>query len=287
MELTQDKIDQFNESGFLAIDRIVDDETVDELRERYDRLFQGEFETGVRPDEVNWQEGESDPSLTRQICNAWRADRTVARVVLREDIGRMIATLAGWSGARVMIDNVIWKPPGARPLGFHQDNAYLAWFEPQELFSCWIAMDDTSAEGGTLEFAAGSHKWARSKPEGEFHGPKDYRKYMEIAAAAEGVEPDIVPVVVNKGGGSIHHGWTWHGSGLNRGERPRRSLVIHAMSSAARYVPTHFGQGIGPIYSRYRRLADNVIDENYFPIVWSEDGHRTPGLEDYCAGRSA
>ena len=225
--------------------------------------------------------------MTRQICNAWRADRTIARVVLQEDIGRMIATLAGWPGARVMIDNVIWKPPGARPLGFHQDNAYLEWFEPQELFSCWIALDDTSAECGTLEIAAGSHKWARSKPEGEFHGPEDYRKYMERAAAAEGVKPDIVPIVVGKGGGSIHHGWTWHGSGHNRGKRPRRSLVIHAMSSEARYVPAHFGEGTGPIYSRYRHLADNVIDENYFPIVWSEDGHRTPGLENYCAGRRA
>ena len=54
---------------------LIDAQTVERLRERYGRLFRGEFETGVAPDEVNWQEGKSDPSLTRQICNGWKADR--------------------------------------------------------------------------------------------------------------------------------------------------------------------------------------------------------------------
>jgi hypothetical protein len=25
------------------------------------------------------------------------------------------------------------------------------------------------------------------------------------------------------------------------------------------------------------------VDENYFPILWSTDGHRTPGLDEYIA----
>ena len=100
-------------------------------------------------------------------------------------------------------------------------------------------------------------------------------------AAREGVEPELVPVVVPKGGGSFHHGWTWHGSGYNRSECPRRSLVLHAMRSDTRYVPEHLGQGVGRIYSRYKHLADNEIDENYFPVLWREDGYRTPGLDAY------
>jgi ectoine hydroxylase-related dioxygenase (phytanoyl-CoA dioxygenase family) len=278
-ELTEDQIHRFNEDGFLIVDRLIDEETVELLRERYERLFRGEFETHVRPDEVNWQEGTGDPSLTRQICNGWKADRAVARVVFRTDLGKAIATLGRWSGARVMIDNVLWKPPGARPLGFHQDNAYLSWYRPQELLSCWIALDDTSAEGGTMELVRGSHRWRHSAPEGEFHGPKEYRKYMEAAARLEDVEPEIVPVVVPRGGGSFHHGWTWHGSGDNSGRQPRRSLVIHAMPAEVEYVPEHLDEGTGPIYGRYKRLSDNVIDENYFPIIWREDEYHTPGID--------
>jgi ectoine hydroxylase-related dioxygenase (phytanoyl-CoA dioxygenase family) len=280
-DVTDEQIAKFNQDGFLVVDKIVDEATADTLPPAYERLFRGEFETGITPDEVNWQEGKSDPTLTRQICNGWKADRTVASVVLREDFGRAIARMGGWPGARVMVDNVLWKPPSTRPLGYHQDSAYLAWYTPSDLLSLWIALDDTTAEGGTLEFVRGSHKWNHSQPEGEFHGPQEYQKYMRLAAAREGVEPEIVPVVVPKGGGSFHHGWTWHGSGYNQSQRPRRSLVLHAMRSDTRYVPEHLGQGVGRFYGRYKRLADNEIDENYFPVLWREDGYRTPGISRF------
>ena len=281
--VTQDQIERFNEDGFLIVDRLIEDPTVETLRASFDRLFRGDFETGVTPDEVNWQEGTGDPSLTRQICNGWKADRDIGNVVLREDLGKAVADLGAWPGTRIMIDNVLWKPPGTRPLAFHQDCAYLDWYAPSDLLSCWIALDDTSAEGGTVEFVRGSHKWSRSEPEGEFHGPEKYRKYMEQAAAREGLEPEIVYVEVPKGGGSFHHGWTWHGSGHNKATRSRRALVLHAMRCDVAYVPGHLGDGTGSIYSRYKRLADNIIDENYFPVIWRNDGYRTPGIDAYLA----
>ena len=283
-ELSDDQVARFRNDGLLLIEEgLIDADLVDRLRERYERLFRGEFETGIHPDEVNWQEGKSDPSLTRQICNGWKADRLVASVILREDLGRAIARLAGWSGARVMIDNVIWKPPGTRPLGYHQDNAYQHWHVPGELLSCWIALDDTTAEGGTMELVRGSHRWQHSLPEGQFHGPENYRAPMEQAANREGHNPEIVPVVVKKGGGSFHHGWTWHGSGNNRSGQPRRALVLHAMPADVRYSedPAKLSYVTGRIYSRYKKFGSTEIDEGYFPILWREDGYRTPGLEDY------
>ncbi len=53
--------------------------------------------------------------------------------------------------------------------------------------------------------------------------------------------------------------------------------------SDTEYVPEHLSQGTGRIYSRYKRLGDNVIDENYFPVLWREDGYRTAALEAYLA----
>ena len=100
-----------------------------------------------------------------------------------------------------------------------------------------------------------------------------------------GVEADIAYVEVKAGGGSFHHGKTWHGSGANQSDHPRRSLVLHAMPSDVEYVPECFDQGIGPIYSRYKRLGDNQLDENYFPILWREDGYRTAQIDDYLSGK--
>ena len=270
---------RFDADGFALAPRLVGPDLVESLTERFERLFAGDFETGIKPDEVNWQQGESDPSLTRQICNAWKADRLVASVVLDAGLGEAVARLAGWPGARLVQDNVLWKPPGARSVGFHRDNAYLGWYTPQEMCSCWIALDDTTANGGTMELARASHKWPVSDgPEGEFHAPEDYRAPVVEAARSAGASPELVAVEVAAGEGSFHHGWTWHGSGPNRSKDHRRALVLHCASSEARFNRAGFGTGNGPIYTRYARLADDTMDENHFPILWQEDGQRTPNL---------
>jgi len=231
IELAADARGRFDRDGFVVVDRIIEPDSIPGLHAAFSDLFSGKFETGVRPDEVNWQAADGDPSLSRQICNGWKANREIARVVLNEAIGKAVANLAGWPGVRIMHDNVIWKPPAAKSLGFHQDSAYLAWFKPSDLLTCWIALDDTRADGGTIEFVRGSHRWQLNEPEGEFHAPEDYRKHMRKAATRAGVEAEIEYVEVNAGGGSFHHGWTWHGSGANHSSIPRRSLVLHAMRS--------------------------------------------------------
>lgn len=275
---------RYHQDGLILLDRILDNGTVDTLRDAFDHIFNGKFETGTMPDEVNWQQGKSDPELTRQICNAWKANRKIASVILSAEIGEMVAELMDWPGVRVMQDNAIWKPVGAKSLGYHQDNAYLSWFKPAEICTVWIALDDIEAENGTIELVRGSHRWQHSKPEGEFHAPQDYRAPMMKYARIEGVDPDIVPVAVAKGSGSIHHGWIWHGSVANTGHSPRRSLVLHAMSSEVEYVRENFHQGTGPIYSRYARMGSSEMDENYFPIIWRNDGYSSSGIKQHIRG---
>jgi ectoine hydroxylase-related dioxygenase (phytanoyl-CoA dioxygenase family) len=278
--LTKDQIGRFNTDGFLIVEDLVDSKTIAQLRERFGCLFQGDFHTGIKPDEVNWQEAKSDPQLTRQICNAWKADPWVAATVLREDLGKALAQLGHWPGMRIAQDNVISKPPGARAIGYHQDNAYLGWYTPREMLTCWIALDDVSKESGTLELIKGSHRWHRQQnPEGEFHDPPDYRQIMQQAADREKQDTQAIYVEVPPGGGSFHHGWTWHGSGMNESSTERRALVLHGMPSNAQFVPGHLSDGTGPVYGRYKHLIDCEIDENYFPILWQQEGHRTPGLE--------
>ena len=277
--LTKDQIDRFNTDGFLIVEDLVDKKTVAQLRERFDRLFQGDFHTGIKPDEVNWQQGKSDPQLTRQICNAWKADPWVGATVLREDLGKALSQLGHWPGMRIAQDNVISKPPGARAIGYHQDNAYLGWYTPGEMLTCWIALDDVSKESGTLELIRGSHRWHQQQnPEGEFHDPPDYRQIMQQAADGEKQDANVTYVEVPSGAGSFHHGWTWHGSGMNKSSAGRRALVLHGMPSNAQFAPQSLSQGTGPIYGRYKHLDDCRLDENYFPILWRQDGYRTPGI---------
>ena len=99
----------------------------------------------------------------------------------------------------------------------------------------------------------------------------------EAARLAAVDEPEHVELVVPAGGGAFHHGWVWHGSQVNHGTRPRRTIVAHCLPSEARYHPDN----VGSVYSRYKRFGDNTMDESYFPILWRDDGYRSPFLDPY------
>ena len=160
--ITRVQQSRFDRDGFLIIENFIDKPTVDALAARFEKLFRGDFETGIQPDEWNWREGRDSDLLTRQICNGWKADRTIAATVLRSDVGEICARLRGWPGARINQDNVIWKPPGAKALGFHQDESYQSWIVPAEMMTCWMTLDDTLVEQGTIEYGQGSHRWKLS-----------------------------------------------------------------------------------------------------------------------------
>ena len=93
---------------------------------------------------------------------------------------------------------------------------------------------------------------------------------------------EVVPVEVPAGGCAIHAGGTWHGSDANRMSEPRRSLVTHCIAAEARFHRTE----VSYIYSRYRRVGDDTMDETFFPVLWTQSGYRTPFLESYCDSKS-
>ena len=92
LELNQNQINQFNENGFLIIDKFIDLEFIEKLKSRFEPLFKGEFETGIEPDEWNWKFGDPE-DLTRQICNGWKADHLIKQFVCHEIVGKSCSTL--------------------------------------------------------------------------------------------------------------------------------------------------------------------------------------------------
>jgi ectoine hydroxylase-related dioxygenase (phytanoyl-CoA dioxygenase family) len=277
--ITPRHIEQFQTDGFVILERFLSADEVARAAARFEPLFRGEFETGLYPDEWNWSEGRDPPDHTRQICNGWKSDRTIAGIVLKEKIGLVCATLAGWTGARIAQDNVIWKPPGSKALGFHQDDSYCNWVIPKGFTTCWMALDDTTAAGGTIEYARGSHRWGVFPKMGQFHAPPDYREALRVAARSVGATLDLVPIEVPAGACVIHAGGTWHGSDANRTQRPRRSLVTHCLAAEARFHPTE----VSYIYSRYHRFGEDAMDESFFPILWTQSGYRTPFIDGHFA----
>lgn len=280
-EFGSDEIESFRRDGFVVAERIVEDAALTRLRDSFPRLFAGDFDTGIYPDEWHWREGMSLPDVTRHMGNAWKSDLAVAALVLSPAIARAAATLAGWPGIRLGQDTIWWKPPGTKPIALHQDSSFMSFLDPPRTVTCWVTLDDTQIDAGTIEYVPGSHLWPLTEIPEKFHGPDDYRAGMKHAASAAGLAPPAPAALELPAGSAVFHaGEVWHGSGPNlTGEIMRRAIGIHMLPRDVRFSERPGGY----IYRRYQRVGDDSLDESFFPVLWSEDGGRTPWLDAYCA----
>ena len=273
------QISQYRADGFLVVEEFLDVSELSALRDRWEALFSHAWETGVAPDEVNYTPGVTPPERTRQLCNAWKADRVVARTTLSVRNASFAACLAGVDGLRIGQDNLIWKPPSGKALLAHQDGAYLDWMDPPNMTTCWMALDDTHADTGTIHHLRGSHRWERSPVGGEFHAPDDWLGHLRSATGVVG-PLEFVPIEVPAGGAAFHDAWTWHGSPPNeRSDAQRRAVISHFIDARTRWSAS----AAHPVYTRYRRPGEAEMDEAFFPVVWRADGYRTAWLDDFVA----
>jgi len=214
------------------------------------------------------------------MTNAWKADLGVARLALSADVARAACLLTGWSGVRLGQDSIWWKAPKTKPISLHQDSSFMDFLDPPSTITCWITLDDTAPEAGTIEYVPGSHRWPLTTLPSAFHGDEDYRAPMHTAADAVGIVPPAPQYVIAPAGSCVFHaGEIWHGSGPNiTNDRMRRSIGIHLLPEEAHFS----GRPGGYIYRRYQRTGETILDESFFPIVWSQIRGRTSWIANYC-----
>lgn len=283
--LSPEHITQFHRDGFLVVEEVLPLALVERLIARFDPMFAGEFDTGVYPDEWHWNPYLGKPGASGQMTGVWKCDRTLASVLLSAQLGQMAAALEGWSGTRLLMDDIWQKPPGAKETTLHQDAMYFTYHTPATSVTCWIALSHAVPGGSTIEYVPGSHRWPLSDTVPEFHGPtRHYCWDMEQAARRAHIpKPEVRPLHLKPGSCAFHHGYMWHGSGQNRmPDATRRSLVLSYIPADARFKPASTYVPGGYIAGKYKRQGDETMDEGFFPIVWRDDGYRTPFLADYC-----
>ena len=270
LNIDKQLVNKFKNDGFIILNKFIYLDYIDKLKSKFTELFSGKFETGVEPDEWNWKFNQDPIDLTRQICNGWKSNNLVKSFVCHELVGKACAQLMNWKGSKLIQDNVLWKPPGGKTLGYHQDAAYDDWIVPQTMMTCWMSLDDTKKETGTLEYVKGSHEWGLQPPKGEFHSPEDYKEQLKIFAKKNNKELNIVYVEVPAGGVAFHHGNMWHGSGINTSNNHRRAIVSHCVPSDAKFHPTNNG-GTAKIYKKYKKEDSDQLPDEFFPLLWKRD----------------
>jgi len=137
------------------------------------------------------------------------------RVARDERIIGAVSALYG-EQAHLFKDKLIFKPPGAKGYGLHQD--YISWESfPKTFVTVIVAIDAADADNGATEVFPGLHARGCLTPEdGQYH------ELPEAAVAgANGMMLELEP-----GDIAIFSGYTPHRSAPNKSTQSRRLLYL-------------------------------------------------------------
>ncbi len=226
---------RYQAEGYCIVPRLIPGDLVQRAADGMDAIRRGEYETSTPPDESPWKPGD-DPSVLCKIEMPHVANTAVGEVVSHPELGRLIAGLTGASRVYVWWVQLLYKPPGGKQgtsVGWHQDRQYWqAWSEDSELLTAWVALSDVTEQSGPVRFLRGSHRWGLLN-RGDFFA-QQLDEQREQIRPPEGEVWDEVAAILPPGGASVHDCLTYHGSGPNLSNVPRRSLAIHLRTENSR-----------------------------------------------------
>ncbi|MCC6446262.1 MAG: phytanoyl-CoA dioxygenase family protein [Armatimonadetes bacterium] len=277
--LTEAQAQAFREKGYLTVPPALSGAEVEEMREGLERVMLDR--SAARPELLRNLHGgdlyHEEPDGTRvfnsavvvQIVNIWEADEVYFRHLYHPAITQMASELIGHPHLRVWHDQIQYKPPmvGSQT-GWHQD--FPAWpvLSPPDLVTAWVALDDVTLANGCMRMVPGSHRWGESPGLGS---GEDFAPRYDPSRIPEGAEVKVEPVEVRAGECSFHHCLTWHGSDINRSDRPRRAIAVHYMPAYTRFDP----RGHHAIEHLMEVKPGEILKGTYFPDVYNQ-GPLTP-----------
>jgi len=229
--LSDGQLREFDERGFVAGIRVLDDRQVEALL--------SELAQWSDPDHAKrdlWYEYRSNASVdpNRSMLHAsgaWRIGPGFHDLLWHPAVVVPARQLLG-GPVRFMQDQLFCKPPRrGGVVAWHQDYSYWTFAQPMGHVTCWIALDDATVENGCLCYVPGSHRWGLLPITGLTGEMDAIRSALGPERAAE-FRP--VPIELKRGEASFHHPLLVHGSHDNLSARSRRATVLNLMRDGTR-----------------------------------------------------
>ncbi len=253
MFLEAERIQEFEEQGFVSGVKIFDREAADRIRDQFDAL---EAREGRDKCLIGLQDEHFRSKFVWGVA-------THPKVLgcLEAVMGMNIMLLGSHFFCKYPESK---RPEGGAPekfVAWHQDVTYWG-LEPPYAITAWFAVDDSEVDNGCMRVIPGTHRNGIRE-----HGKSGQKGNLLSINQEVPVDPEenerAVDLILKAGEISLHHGVLIHGSNPNRSNRRRCGLTI-------RYVPTsvkHVRSGTTP---RYRPILVRGEDTYRHSEEWGQ-----------------
>jgi hypothetical protein len=282
---TDEEVREYAERGWYLSRKLFTDAEIDELVEATERFYSGHRDRTLplRPAKLAYWEPEQGAVQRHNDYIHYESD-AVARILSKPLIGAVAARLAEADEIRVFQSTLIYKPPRPQEpsniVPWHFDRHYWQSCTSERMLTAFIPFHDCGEEMGTITMVDGSHAWKETATDDNTskhfaeRDRDDLERLLSENAAYNGTEVVKVPMIIPKGHMSFHHCRTYHGSGANRSDRPRRAISFHLQDGANAYRAFSLSTGDVAQYNHdalVRRTADgrpDYADPDFCPVLW-------------------
>ncbi|HEU5356536.1 MAG TPA: phytanoyl-CoA dioxygenase family protein [Actinocrinis sp.] len=283
---TDAEVAHYEEHGWYLTKKLLTDDEVDELVDAGERYYAGERSRTLplRPPRLAyWEPGHGEVQRHNDYVHV--ESDPIARILRKPLIGAVAARLAGAEGIRLFQSTLIYKPPvpdePSNIVPWHFDKHYWATSTSERMLTAFIPFHDCGPQMGTITMIDGSHLWKEIGREDSMtkhfadRDKSDLERVLAQNAAFNNAEVRKVQMEIPKGHLSFHHCRTYHGSGPNCSDRPRRAVSLHLQDAANEYRRFELSDGSTVAYNHdtlVRRLPDgrpDYADPEYCPVIWS------------------
>jgi len=227
-KLSQEQVDFFNEYGYLANVKMLDEKQIAIIKSEIEELADPKHPGHHLFYEFHSNESADPSTILFHALGAWRITPGLHDVLWNPRFLVAASQLLGNVPVRFWHDQLFYKPAKrGGVVAWHQDYSYWTRTKPVAHLTCWCGLDNSTAEKGCLQYVPKSHKWGLlDKPElaGNLMGILDY------LTEEQKKEFKPIPVETKAGEAIFHHSLTLHGSGENKSDKPRRAFVINVFA---------------------------------------------------------
>ncbi len=222
--LSDEQVAHFHAQGFLSGVRLLNDEQVEVLRQELAGLVEPSHPGKSLFYEYNSNESVDPARVLFHALGAWRIKPGFHDILWNPAFTVPASQLLG-GAVRFWHDQLFCKPAQhGGVVAWHQDYSYWTRTRPMAHLTCWIGLDDATADNGCLQYIPGSHRW-HLLPVTGLAG--DMNAIQSVLSPEQKAQFRPLPIELKKGECSFHHPLMVHGSYENSTDGPRRATVIN------------------------------------------------------------
>ncbi|MFW6174622.1 MAG: phytanoyl-CoA dioxygenase family protein [Chloroflexota bacterium] len=216
--LTQEQVDFYKENGYIAVEDVLTEQEIADLRRVTEEFVEKSRETTEHTDQFDLEPGHTPESpRLRRLKSPEKQHPVYDRTLRHEKVLDIVEDLVG-PDIRTIGAKLNMKSAGfGSQVEWHQDWAFYPHTN-DDILEVGIPLDDMTVENGALMVIPGTHK-------GPVLSHHEDGVFVGAVPESEFNMEEAVPLEVKAGGITLHHVRALHGSGPNNSSRSRRLLL--------------------------------------------------------------